>query len=70
MYFYDCMHIYLIHKFSKSRLIASYGFIFSFSGSNVINVNVGNIKYVHCLMEEEMIVGKLNILAPTATLWK
>lgn len=34
-----------------------------YSGSNVTNVKLGNIKYVLCLMAEEMMVGKLNTLA-------
>jgi hypothetical protein len=37
------------------------------SGFNVTNVKLGNTKYVHYLMVEGMMVGKLNILALIAT---
>lgn len=43
-------------------------YFFVCSGFNVINVKLGNTKYVPCLMVEEMMVDKLNTLALTATL--
>lgn len=38
-----------------------------YSGFNVTSVRPGNIKSVHYLMVEGMMVGKLNTLVQTAT---